>query len=612
MMSNIIKYSEFINQYSDKLLQNIETFIQQCNTNHSHLDKDITESFAKIMFNYEYIGQDIAPVLAFRMGLGKTTLLNEYIQYKLKTNPFYSCILVVERINTIKQLCEKFPQYYGLYGFRAEECLAEKKYYNPNVCKICKHLECRIKHNSEYSSTSRVIVITHERLTMMMNDKELMDKHMWWRIEDQIYKRKDLFIDEAPYFYMTATIADKDIEEFQNALHHTYHKDCQSRRTLITYFENPIQQLKAAFYSREYIHKPILDHIQFTAMKDKLLANYYGNDYSLLINVLFALSREGFIKSDAYNRVSKIVPIVNSIANLLFNTYIFDGTACYNSTYPNETLIIDYEEHRVYPNTTIFYDPNRTLTKSHFRRNQEFICKAVDRIREQLQFHDKILLITFKYLEPIFKSYFDIEEKKHIYFDHFNNLKGKNDYRDATCVFRLGTLYKGDEYYLGQYQGDKNQIEFTNKFKQRLAFFKGTQIPCEDINNIISSDMANDTLQDLKRCKNRDDPSATVSLFISNVSTEYLDLVLHEYPGVTVEYIDWNPNERETPVQDSIIEFLNEFFVDNKSIKKSEIKTKLQLSDSAWKDISKGKNFQEKLVNNNIELLRYTLRKTEK
>ena len=55
----------------------------------------------KILFNTEIDFADSVPVIALRMGLGKSTLIHEYIHFMIKNYSNYGAIIAVERIQDI-------------------------------------------------------------------------------------------------------------------------------------------------------------------------------------------------------------------------------------------------------------------------------------------------------------------------------------------------------------------------------------------------------------------------------------------------------------------------------------------------------------------------------
>ena len=602
-MSIILKDSEFMQQYAQYLIQNTDEFTQHCISKYPKLDPQTVKDTSALLMNYNSVQLLSFPVVTFRMGLGKTTLLNEFVQYKLQTQPNYAAIISVERIETIKTLCERYPNYYGVYGFTPQECLEKYTAYNPNLCRICTHKECRVKQNSQRIQESRVIVITHTRLHMMMNDPTLMNKYMFYTDFARKIKRSDLFIDESPGFYMTVPVKPHQLKIFQYALHQSYRIDCKSRRQLIQYFEPYIEELKEELVQNgeHRIHNPLINLVEFDEYKEKFLTNYYGSNYQDSMNVLYALSIEGIIKG-----YTKIVPVINTVSNLLFRTFIFDGTAVIDSTYPNDALIIDFEDKRRFINGILTIDRRYNPSKEYYDKHHNYIPEAIDKIKQELLHHEYILVITFKEFEDIYKSYFTQEELQHVYFNHFNNTKGRNDYGECTAVFILGTLYKGDEYYLGKYSGDKMNIEFINKNNQRLAYFKDTKELCTEINTFTATDQASVTLQELYRCKIRTDPLARVSLFLSSTNNQYVDLVIKELPGITVKYID---KEIKSPVQDRIIDTILQEFTKSKILKKGYIKQLCNISNDSWKLFMNNPNFLEKLMVNNIRINRYTLEK---
>lgn len=603
IMANIIKEKDFIQQNIVSKTQDYELFITHAIAQHPYIDQDTIISFAKAIYAYDHNAQLQYPVLALRMGLGKTSLLHAYIQHKLQQYPRYGAIVAVERVETIQELCKKYPIYYGLYGFRKDDCLAHNAAFNPNICRVCHYNECRVHQNETRCSEAQILVMTHMRLHLLMKDMSFLSKYLFYKKGTEQYKREDLFIDESPGFYTPCHIGVSDIKTFQQALHTTYQRDCKSRRELITYFNAPIESLKDSLsLSDKHIHTPSIRLSVFDQYKEKFLINYYGSQYSTAMNVFSALSSIGIVDNHM-----KLVPLMNDVGNLLFKTIVFDGTATIDRTYPDTALIVDFEERRVFPNTILTVDRTHNLSKEYYDTHNEIIPVLVDKIREQMLQHPHILVITFKEHEDIYRSYFtQTELEQHVYFNHFNNTKGRNDYRECTCVFILGTLYKGDSYYLGKYTGDHLDIEFINKSNQRLAYHISSKLTCDDINTFIATDQATTTAQELYRCKIRTDAAAHTNLFLWSTNPNYIQYVISMFPEVRVNYIDY---EHDNPVQKQLITILDTTFETENVVRKDTIRKLCNISRDSLKTLLKTSAIQAYLNNKQIAIKKFQLSK---
>lgn len=608
-MPNIISEKEFLQKYVPQECQKIQhNFIQSTIEKYPYIDSEIISLATMVLFNYDSITQLKYPVITLRMGLGKTTILHAYIQYMLAEQANYGAIVSVERVETIKELCKKFPNYVGIYGFRKEDCLAKYTTYNPNQCRICKIADCRLKLQDEYCSLAPVILMTHQRLHLMMKDERLREKYTMFYLDDANHtqvKRRDLFIDECPGFYMLKSITKKDIRTFQYALHSTYQRDCSSRRLLTKYFATHstalTQELETGISKLQMLNSKH-DALIFDNMCRQMLANYYGHSYQTVMNVQSAMRQSGFVTQG-----KKVISLINNVANLYFKTYIFDGTATLDATYPEQARIIDFKERRSFTNTHIYADTRHNASKTYYDHHPNFIADAVDQIRQELVRHNKILILCFLEDEEVYRQYFTEKEHRQLYINHFNNTKGNNNYGDASCVFLLGTIYKGDEFYLelyNLYRTDKvliSDIQFKSSHNQRLPYFISDNTQFVELSTIIAHDQAIMSVQEIMRGQIRNNATLPLDIYLSSTNPEYVKTVQEGLPGSSLHTITNAPKRNE------VEEYILEKFTHNTIIKKSNIRKDCCVSTDRWKEISQSKPFKAFLEQRNIIMKRYTL-----
>jgi hypothetical protein len=119
-------------------------------------------------------------VISIAPGLGKTTLIEEYVRYMLQTDPDFGAIIVVERQDTIQDIVNRInkgfaeKKAYPMLGYSASDC--QKKYptYKPSQCKTCdvSYLNCRVKYNFIKQERCPVVVISHKRLFDMSDTND--------------------------------------------------------------------------------------------------------------------------------------------------------------------------------------------------------------------------------------------------------------------------------------------------------------------------------------------------------------------------------------------------------------------------------------------------------
>ena len=294
----------------------------------------------------------------------------------------------------------------------------------------------------------------------------------------------------------------------------------------------------------------------------------------------------------------------NELSNLLFRTYVLDGTADINPTYPKNSKIIKIPDTRIFLNTHVYIENKFNYSKERFSKFPSLIPSTVDSIRHQLDNHDKILLVTFKEYEDTYRNYFNKNELNRIYINHFNNIKGSNVYRDATCIFLLGNIYKGDIYYIGLYEeDDRDNIIFVNRNRQRLAYYKDTNEPCAKLNTMIAQDQAELASQHIVRIKFRDDPLANCDVHLASTNSEYLKYLQEKIPSPHYHFITNTLTKKQEHFIDTIIELCEEYTI----VEKSHIKSVLNMSDTMFKRYLKNENIQDLLFNENITISRFFL-----
>lgn len=615
----IITTEEFIQRYPQYNVEHVQNFQEHCQSiiQEYSLQSENLQIFSQVLFNNSFNFSQQFPVISLRMGLGKTTLLHQYIQYMRKHNKNYGAIVAVERIDTIRELCNRYDDYYGLYGFRQEECLEQLTYYNPNYCYRCNQLECRIKQNEEETLIHPIILITHARLNMLMQDKKALSDIMYFYNESRtsLIKRQDLFIDECPGFFTTDIVTENMCSSFQNALHHTYKKDCKSRRDIIEYFESHIHYLIQRIQGEDceidtsYLRLNDSKFIEFLKYKKMFVTNYYGAYYQQHLQVLNGIHQGGLIKKHIL-----ICPKEHNLQTGDYRSFILDGTAHIDPMYPLNTLTINIQDNREHTHINFHHDPSCNLSKTYYYKHPTIIPKLADQIKLKLSTHNKILLVTFKNIEDLFVQYFTNEERGRIYIDHFNNLKGKNHYNDATCLFYLGNLYKKDEFYLLAYkllQSRKDvifsidSVEYRNVNNMHIPFIKGTNELHQELYELTNQLIFVDQYQTFYRIGRSGNNTQPIDYYYFNTDDNYSELIENNYPSAN------HLNEKLIRIyteQDKLIDSLYEEFNNKEKgykLNKKDFKEKYNIADKTFRQYIQSVNLVEYSILNN----KFTLEK---
>ena len=623
-MSITITEKEFLEKYP-RVQENIaQQFIDYCKIHNDRLADSTIYLASRVFFNTEFQSTRV-PVITLRMGLGKSTLINLYTKFMRENDSNYGSLIALEQINSLKEAQLLYPDSYALYGFRQEDCKKNLNFYNPNMCRVCNVSDCRIALNERYVLVSPILMITHARLNLIMQDKRALSDIMYFYSDikrNHQFRRFDLFVDECPGFFTVSTFNEKAFTIFQNALHQTFRRDCKQRRELINYFKDMIILYRKILLEdgfKGFVTTPsILSNTElfsdFLYHKKIFMMNYYGDYYHTCVNVLNAIHQGGYINNHVLTS-----PRENELLTGDHRTIILDGTATLNSSYPNNCIIIDFPDKRLFPRVTWNLNPHHNTAKEYYHTHPDFIPKIKDTIVEALQKHNKILIITFKYLEDVYRKYFTKEQLEHIYIDHFNNLKGKNHYRDATCLFYLGTIYKGDIYYLFYYKYCKKlnneevnieNIEFRNVSSQRIPFNKELNVIDNELFELINKDKAEALVQDGFRINPREYSDSITDYYVFSTNIE-LESKIHEFfPGCTINKVEML--KAESPEYERFMTELNKFKDDESQTKisKSELRERTHIFRNTLTNYLKDPFVIGFLQNANISISRYYLEKS--
>jgi len=348
---------------------------------------------------------------------------------------------------------------------------------------------------------------------------------------------------------------------------------------LLNYFSTYIKQRRSELKNEDIYYVPRLkreDIVRFDAYQTTFLRNYYGGHYNTCLNVLQALKYGGLRR-----HTHLVTPTFNQLTVGDFRkAFIFDGTAAIDSAYPQNMLVIDFDDPRRFENTTVHVNKQHNLSKTYYDDHPQFIPEIVEEILAKLKIHDKILVVTYKEQEEIYRQYITAKLlEKRVYIDHFNNLKGKNEYRECTCVFILGSLYKGDEYYGLFVHEDLNNIEFVNLRKQRLAYYKDSGKPCKSINDFMITDSVKEIVQMFFRGSTRDDPKLTADLYFFSTNDYVINGITDFFNNANLTD-DWL-NNKSPEYQNFIDALYSEFeHTPPHRIAKSDFREKYGISKS--------------------------------
>jgi hypothetical protein len=489
-------------------------------------------------------------------GMGKSVLIEIYVNYMLEKHgkENYGAVIARERVEDVMQMSARNDGYYPLYGFKAEDCLEKYDTYNPNLCRACTQMECRVKQNMELSKTYPVLVTTHKRVQLAENlpylQPQLYSYTAFENDKPKEIRRYDLFIDENPDFYELRSIHMLDLDDFKDELKLTYKRDCKGKEALVNYFSNLIDNLKGILvenyeeYFDGFVNKS--NYLEFAKHENNFKENYYGHNFVKCLDVLSVLKYGG--KKISNTKVT--FPTFRSLSGLPFNIMIFDATASINKNYTYNCKLIKVPETRIFNNLTININNKHNLSKSYYKENANFPVRVAEEIKKSLDEHECVLIVTFQDIEKVYHELFRDEiNQGRILLAHVNATKGRNDLHRATCIYVLYSLYKTDNYYLmGMKDGlkiDPNKIIFDNIDSKRQPMYikeDKTVALCNEVYDFMVHDKAKDLVQEIFRTKARIyNFDGKVEVFIFNTDENIIDCINPYFNGATIQ--PWNATD---------------------------------------------------------------------
>jgi hypothetical protein len=209
--------------------------------------------------------------------------------------------------------------------------------------------------------------------------------------------------------------------------------------------------------------------------------------------------------------------LLRTHAGSRMNTMILDGTAGLDPRYSLIGLNQEESYERVsFPNTTIVLTSKKTVGKAvaHEQGTAELSSGILKDLRLQLpaagSLRPKVLVITEKSLQENLQLRLDVEALKYGYevrVEHFNNLRGRNDLRDADAVYFTHLLRFPDLYYAALGAALRGFRDLPGQW----VTSESRAWPSEDLVRLRA--MTCDLYQDAMRCALRADPSKKVHIW---------------------------------------------------------------------------------------------------
>lgn len=322
---------------------------------------------------------------------------------------------------------------------------------------------------------------------------------------------------------------------------------------------------------------------------------------------------------------------------LLYNNILLDANAKTDECYKiNPIFDVNKNSNIILYNRSKFIVTDKNCSGQTIKSDRFYMDTVVNKIKDDLQENDKILIITSNDTESTLKNKFisqqmnyknenDIaelfdhnelkNEKKLITTNHFQNLIGKNIYREFNKAYSIASPKLPQENYILMYRyhsGNKlsNKYNYNlrkSKMNGNLYFYNGT------IQRIADSSEAQEIMQSLKRIQRCKNPKGEYYLIHNN--EKIIDIVTGYFKDINIISCNWFDEYKSKLVEQEelknntsqwakLINWFETMEV-GKEYKKGEIEKQLHISK--LNRILKDKRVKEYIDNNNIKINNFTI-----
>ena len=528
---------------------------------------DILKTAASVLLG-EHVNTNKVAVVPAECGMGKSTLIREYLKYKLSSDPDFGAIIVKERIADIIELEQALGgRARALYSFNPTECLKQLSEYNRTACRSC-DLNCKRKRARIEQKNYPVVIISDEKLRMLMlYQKDLGELQYFFDRDGNKKNRQILIIDEKPPITINKAILRKDLEAVYEVTNKI--KVDSENYDEATRLKEKIVNLNYVLTSLEksLVYLQPLD-TEFCVSKE--LKSYFGqhyenNDVEVLELIASVIKKGGVIRHEnsKINLEGQIFTVDYLKYNHGIKTVIFDATALYDVDYGGDQfLILQVPPIREYSNLDINNCKEINLSRSSLLRQNKPI--EIDALFQDLNFISgkELFVLTYLMHEHSIRKSVNISGicaiNKKVHIDHFNNIKGKNDYAEADVMIMYGVNYKTDAFYIAK--AKSLGIELCNTEYKRSK--KGRLSTNTEITKVMYSDMFVEMIQSIFRTKLRKNTSDPIQLYCFNPYDDVITMLSHYFRNARIN--KWFPEtfyqyylNNETKKDRKILELLH-------------------------------------------------------
>lgn len=514
--------------------------------NVSEANKQILKTAAMVLLE-DFKETDSIAVIPAEPGLGKSTLIEEYLKHQLSIDPDFGAIVVKERVRDVKALeTALIGKAKALYSFNSEECLKGSSEYRRVECRNCQ-LVCNVQKTRIEQKNYPVVMITAEKLRMLMlYKKDLGELDHYYDKEGQKKNRSVLIIDEKPPITINKPISRKELQAVYSVMQRIKNDSAISNEAiqLNNHIKTLNQDLSSLKRGMEYYNPINPDYKLSNELKKRFDIFYEGNDAEIIEQIACLINNGGVIRYDEANINLQGEIITTEYLDYYSNlkTVIFDASAIYDAEYRNgRFVILDMPAIRDYSKFQINNCKKINLSRSNMLRMNRFI--DFNSLLRDLSFiSDKeIFILTYMKNEysvckAVDNSAFKILNKE-VHIDHFNNVKGKNEYAAAEVMLMIGINYKTDAFYLAKAKSLGIKVSGT-AYKNTK---NGRLCSSREIMKIVESDIFTDTLQNVYRTKLRRDSNDLIKLYCFIPYANVMGMLKQYFRNCS--YNNWFPEE---------------------------------------------------------------------
>lgn len=624
-----------------KVLEKLNEFNIIVSKNTPQLIAELCKSFNHAIFVNKHYENYQNFILSPQTGSAKSLSAKVYIS--LLNNE--SSIVIVPRVDVAIEFCMHINEWSGNQNYA--RCIYQISNVNKNHVtrveekELCNYRCIVITHNmfikantsknidifKNYQEEKRDFILIDERVKLFEKrsiEKHILEKYIEIEQFHEVDKYNNNEILTVAVFKIHSMLQNllKTFEEFKqtsirehlNILYSSYHLECCRITSLLEYDSNEINKIIQTIKDNN------IDFVQNALMPKETNAFNKQSKVKLieLLKAIKSISENDFIYyKDANNEsIATIIPIEN-----LFGTCVtLDATAKINMYYQIESMngrkttrLIETTSTKTYSNLTIhkakgYFQGKSTIYKSRSARiKAKAYLELIERILEDNK--DNILIITSKDFRKVLES---LTANKRIYFTHWGNHTGKNEWNNCARTMIVGwNFYKNIEYY-GSFVSACESIRdafSTHMLEKKIRHkFKVTQV-ADDLVQAVNRSAIRNTIDENGNC-----PKSHIYIFYAD-KEEYLDIMaifLEEFEGAKIQ--EWSPKlnlykkeVKSKPEQkiDAVITFISNELKQTDNVLLSTIPQKLDIPKSTLNRLMKHSEFSKKLSDLKIQKTMY-------